>query len=255
MARPSAPSATKGAAREYLQFVMRRLDMTASALARLAGIAPTTLTRALNDPNHQFTLSTTTLEKIREASGLDFAPFLRGRMSTVERTLDIIRNDDYAVRRDPAWGDDELRKRSQVTWVVGEVATGVWREPQFVDQRNLGPLLLVATSDYPRVEAVGLVVRGDSVNKTAENGDILFTRLQRDATQIAGTLVIVERKRSDGLVELSARRLLYGRLWSESLDPRYEGAIDLGEKDGEIVELVGWVDYVIRPVELASSIK
>lgn len=57
---------------EYVRTVLSQMGWSASRLAREAGIAATTLTRALNNPDHKFKLSLTTLEKIRAASGIGF---------------------------------------------------------------------------------------------------------------------------------------------------------------------------------------
>lgn len=56
----------------YIRTVMTRTGWSASRLAREAGIASTTLTRALNKADHKFNLSLTTLEKIRAVSGIGF---------------------------------------------------------------------------------------------------------------------------------------------------------------------------------------
>jgi len=57
---------------DYIREVMSRTNMSATALAAKAGIASTTLTRALNSPDHKFRLSLTTLTKIRDATGVSF---------------------------------------------------------------------------------------------------------------------------------------------------------------------------------------
>lgn len=66
---------SQSAARRYLLHVLTSLDVSAARLAALARLAPTTLTRFLNSADHKFNLSTTTLEKIRDATRLPFAPF------------------------------------------------------------------------------------------------------------------------------------------------------------------------------------
>lgn len=56
----------------YVRRVMDETQMNARTLAKRAGIAPTTITRALNSEEHKFNLSLTTLEKIRDATGVPF---------------------------------------------------------------------------------------------------------------------------------------------------------------------------------------
>lgn len=60
----------------YVRHVLKELQVSPSALALKAGIASSTLTRPLNNDAHEFLLSLTTLEKIKAASGVDYAPFL-----------------------------------------------------------------------------------------------------------------------------------------------------------------------------------
>lgn len=46
--------------------IIERRSLSANKLATKVGIAPSTLNRALNKPDHKFMLSTRTLKKIRE---------------------------------------------------------------------------------------------------------------------------------------------------------------------------------------------
>lgn len=59
----------------YVRHVLDTLALKPSALANLAGLSSTTLTRPLNDPEHPFDLSMGTIEKIQEKTGIAFAPF------------------------------------------------------------------------------------------------------------------------------------------------------------------------------------
>lgn len=49
-----------------VQEIIERRSISASKLALNVGISPSTLNRALNNPNHKFMLSTRTLQKIKE---------------------------------------------------------------------------------------------------------------------------------------------------------------------------------------------
>jgi hypothetical protein len=51
---------------ETVREIMIRRKLTLGGLASKVGIAPSTLTRAMNDQGHKFTLSTKTLNKIIE---------------------------------------------------------------------------------------------------------------------------------------------------------------------------------------------
>jgi hypothetical protein len=60
----------------YIRAVLDEMGVAPTALAGKAGIASTTLTRALNDPDHKFSISNKTLKKIEDASGFSYAEFL-----------------------------------------------------------------------------------------------------------------------------------------------------------------------------------
>ena len=60
----------------YIRHVIAETGLSAGGLAKSAGVSASTLTRALNDPNHRFTLSMRTIEKIATFSKINPAPFL-----------------------------------------------------------------------------------------------------------------------------------------------------------------------------------
>lgn len=59
----------------YARHVCEKLDLTPSALARRAGISPTTLTRPLGRSGHSAPLSRATLDAIQATSGIAYAGF------------------------------------------------------------------------------------------------------------------------------------------------------------------------------------
>lgn len=59
---------------EYVERVIRETGLSPSALAKHAGFAASTLNRALNSEDHKFRLSTSTLDKIRAATGIEYLP-------------------------------------------------------------------------------------------------------------------------------------------------------------------------------------
>jgi lambda repressor-like predicted transcriptional regulator len=52
---------------EFVRAALKRTGWAPTRLATEAGLSPTTLTRALNNPAHKFTLNTKTLQKIQSA--------------------------------------------------------------------------------------------------------------------------------------------------------------------------------------------
>lgn len=64
--------------RQYLTYVIDKTGKAPSAIAKIAGMASTTLTRPLNNPKHVFKLSNTTLDKIQSKTGIPYGPFASG---------------------------------------------------------------------------------------------------------------------------------------------------------------------------------
>jgi hypothetical protein len=202
------------AALAYVRYVLHAENIKPGALAQKAGISASTLTRALNDPNHKFKLSMTTLQKIADYSGINPAPFLEAK-DTADLTLgQIHRNDVYT----PTSENAHLNESGpfKVTLLIGDLAVGVWREPSPFNYYNYGPLLLTASNREPK-DCFAYVVRDQSANMFAEKGDILFcTKIEEQkvedfaktkASSAYGTgPVIVERRSKDAFkVEMTAR--------------------------------------------------
>lgn len=62
---------------EWIRLLMRKRDWTATDLARNAGISPSTILRALNQPDYPFVFSLRTLEKIARGAGESLPVHLR----------------------------------------------------------------------------------------------------------------------------------------------------------------------------------
>lgn len=55
----------------YVRRILREKDISATQLAKRIGVSNTTLTRPLNNPDHTFSLSSKTLRKLYEYSGIE----------------------------------------------------------------------------------------------------------------------------------------------------------------------------------------
>ena len=235
---------------DYLRFVLDQTGLTPSALAAKAGLSSTTLTRPLNDKGHKFTLSTSTLARIKDATGFDAGPFLTRDMDALARTLDTWNN--------PAEYSEDYRSGATIeqewfTPIIGEVAAGNWLEHRFVPDDALGGLQLVHPRDAQRQFFMGLYVRGESLNKLARDGDILFTEViaNTGAEWDNGDLVVVERTSAQGgLFEMSAKRVRVTKrrieLIPESTHPDFQEPLELGDSESQTVRVVGIVRYIIR---------
>jgi len=158
------------AALAYVRYVLEEKNLKPGALASKAGISASTLTRALNDPNHKFKLSMTTLQKISDYSGINPAPFLEAK-DAAELTTGIIHRQDLYRESDP----DEYLNRygTRLTLIVGDIAAGVWKEPSPINLFDYGPLSLTSTFHEPK-DCFGCIVRDNSATMIAEEGDVLF---------------------------------------------------------------------------------
>lgn len=238
----------------YVRYVLKLLDVSPTALAKIAGVSATTITRPLNDPNHTHSLSMSTIMKIEDATGINFAPFADGK-TEVDIAFNILK--PYAHRAEK-W-DVQESDDSLTVQVIGDVASGNWREIDVSDFYNHAPILL-RPSFCEAKYAFCLRVVGDSINKIAQQGELLFCikRMPQSILQ-AGDLVIVERQSDDGrLIEQSAKRLRGSdgawELWPESHSPRWQEPIRLPSLDNDArITIVGTVLYVIRSPSLSSD--
>lgn len=238
-----------GAAR-YIRYVLRELKVSPTHLAKEAGIAPTTLTRFLNDKSYKFTLSTTTLEKIAKASGINPAPFIASKTQADIAQLAYYNSSEIY---DDTWGDQSGPKEPKTTVVIGEVSAGNWREMEILDILEQPPLG-VDLSFYKTKDCFAVVVRGESINRIARDGDYLLC-VRRDAMRWefnSGDLAVVQRSRESGrLIEVTAKRLKrvddVWELWPVSDDERFKKPLIVHTlADTEEISFVGVVEFVIR---------
>lgn len=112
--------------------------------------------------------------------------------------------------------------------VAGEVAAGIWLEPDILDEPRFQPVAAIVDPRFPRESQFALIVRGPSINRTAGDGATLLCVSIDSGVEVRdGDLVIVERTRDQGaMIETTAkfiRRVAGGyELWPHSTDPRYQ---------------------------------
>lgn len=238
-----------GAAR-YLRYVLGELKVSPTHLAKQAGIAPTTLTRFLNDKTYKFTLSTTTINKIARASGINPAPFLASKSQSDIAQIAYFNSGGVY---DESWGDQNDAADTNTIVVIGEVSAGNWREMEIFDILDYPPLP-VDLSFYKPKDCFSVVVRGESINRIARDGDYLLC-VRRDAMKWdfkTGDLAIVQRSRESGrLIEVTAKRLKrldsVWELWPVSDDERFQKPLTVETMDDtQEIAFVGIVEFVVR---------
>ena len=207
---------------EARDFMRRALEVTGwkpYRLAKEAGIAPTTITRPLNDPNFKFIPKQATLNKIAEAAGLT-AP------TVTEASL-------------------EVEPVSQWVPVVGEVRAGSWTvipaEPEIEDH------IPVRLPDYQRASLFAVRVSGRSMDLKYPDGSVVIALPPSEAGVRVGDDVIV-RRHMNGMAETTLKEVtqvgdgLY-ELRPRSSDPTIEAfplpRANEAQQDG--VEIIGVV--------------
>jgi hypothetical protein len=113
------------------------------------------------------------------------------------------------------------------------VASGVWIEERLISDsgENSQSSPFPPDPTYPVEAQYDFTVSGASFNKIAQAGDNLRCVDMKAAGLVAadGDLVILERRASNGLIELSARRMHRSgdvvEFWAESTDPMWRSPI------------------------------
>lgn len=117
--------------------------------------------------------------------------------------------------------------------IKGVVASGVWVEERVLSDsgESLRPSPFPADPAYPVEAQYDFTVGGASINKIAQPGDNLrCVDLQASGQEAGdGDLVVLKRRASNGLIELSVRRMQRlgetTEFWPESTDPMWRSPI------------------------------
>lgn len=244
------------AALAYVRFVLGETHQSPHSLATKAGIAPSTLTRALNDPKHKFKLSMATIEKIAAASGINPAPFLEQHDVAGLSHATMFAPGVYDEKK---WGRgaNSPSDDSRVINVVGQVQTGKWREISIVPYSELAPIRL-RHSHFLSQDCFGLVVEGDREALIAKDGEILLcVRWARYLVAYAApvdlspTPVVVQEISPDGFkVQLSCKILQkrLGETLVYTADPAaFPGkGVDVVNYASGRLQIMGLVEMVLR---------
>ena len=140
--------------------------------------------------------------------------------------------------------------------VIGEVAAGVWRDPKQADEVEHRHLPVLIDPLIPIGSQFAFVVRGESANRIARDGDIaVCVDLGLPQSRVDSfDLVVFERQiGEDGPIERTLRRILQigpneAELSYDSDDPRYNETVTLAwpkvsseAQNGQIVARVEWI--------------
>ena len=214
-------------AEEARLFLRRALEVTGLspyALAKRAGVAPTTITRPLNDPEFKFVPKAATLAKIGKAAGLT-PPQLPEPSMVVERV-------------------------SQWVPLVGEVRAGAWteiREEPIVEDE-----IPVHLPEYQRASLFAVRVAGRSMDLKYQEGSVVIALPVVEAGLRVGDDVIVRRHRG-GLAETTLKEVGLTDDGTYTLLPRSSDMsfepipLPRSRDTQDGVEIIGVVIYSISP--------
>lgn len=217
-------------ARAFLAHAVEASGLSPYALSKKAGVAPTTITRPLNDPAFKFTPKLATLQKIAEAAGIDL----------------------------PAGVVTTAGPPSSVTELplIGPVQAGAWLALDDTVQDE--PRMLTAAVDprYPHAPQWLREVRGDSMNARGIEPGHFVHIADFGATGInlnTGMIVEVTRTRDDGsLREVTLKEVEITpqgvKLWPRSTNPRWKDPVILDDGQGSdvVVQVTGLLLMAMR---------
>lgn len=138
--------------------------------------------------------------------------------------------------------------------VLGEVAAGTWLEVDTLadPEHPLFTADIPLDTRYPPGSIYGLQVRGTSINRIAEDGDLLVClSIDGGFAVVDGALVVVERRRAQqGLLEVTAKRVRIMpdgtiELHPESADPRWQSPLRLEHDDEQDIRIIARVEWII----------
>ena len=136
--------------------------------------------------------------------------------------------------------------------VVGEVAAGVWQEPE-ADSFESYYVDVPFDPRFPEQDQYLLKVRGSSINRRAASGSLVRCLKVHAAPRRPsdGDWVIALRMRH-GSAETTVKRLEVKpdkrqMLWPDSTDPTFQEPIEVGQHDGDEVFITAFVLDFINP--------
>lgn len=204
----------------YVRHVMEVTGLSATALAKKAGMPSTTLTRPLNDPEHKFALSSTTIEKIATATRISLASFLNQRSGVRELERVPVEENWRPTSDSDGEGYDRESYSPNIPGAIPEldaragggegsvgevmvlpVGNGTISAHKILDEWRIPPSYLREAVANPD-RAIVLGIQGDSMLPNYAPGDRVIIDLTEHELRADGVYLI-----SDGFSEPQIKRL------------------------------------------------
>lgn len=178
-------------ARAFMRQALAVTGLSPYALAKKAGVAASTITRPLNNPEFKFTPKQATLAKIGAAAALTppKLPEPSSKVEPVNRTVPL----------------------------VGEVRAGAWTEVP--DEPVVEDEIPVFLPDYQRASLFALRVAGRSMDQLYQDGTIVIAAPCAEIGLQVGDIVVARRWKN-GLAETTLKELVQEADGSYCLYPR-----------------------------------
>lgn len=202
--------------RSWMKTVLEEKDWSPARWAREAGVAPSTIQRAIKD-DYEFVTSSRTLDKLAKAADTP-APLVSQNISTIAspRFLDVRYRTGAGLWHEAG---DEVQAFEGVFPVTADPAYAgyaQWLERVVGDSMD---------RDYPDGCFVHVVSTSDMGYSPRPGDHVILVRYRNDGQEIERTIKEVVRKGS---------RLEF---WPRSTNPRWQEPVVLAGGDGQIADL------------------
>lgn len=187
------------------------------------------------------------------AAAIGVSPDTMSRMLSGKRKIqadDLSRICSFFGTQPPLTNEPQSREISYVR-VSGEVAAGAFVDMHYVDFAEYS-IPYVADPRWDPRAIRALVVRGESINRQARDGDhvIMLDIGEAPRSFRSGDWVVAERTKG-GLKETTVKQVRKARdgaweLWPDSDDERFQDPISIEDGDADTVKVVGFVLDFIR---------
>lgn len=203
------------AIRQYVRAVMAETGLDATTLARRVGLAPSTLTRFLNDTRASHTLSTRTLQKLSAYSALPL-PMALGGSSDLQAVAPSGASNDKMARASaprgsvPASGPRDLP-------ILGQARAGM--EGFFIENGTVQGYVERPWFLLGRPDAYSCYVSDESMYPVYRHGELLYVDPSRPIGR--GDDVVVEFDDGQSFIKRFVRRA-NGTIICEQFNPPQE---------------------------------